>query len=62
VVAVAAAATTNQRKKRVAAVVATTSLNRSWRKLPLAVVAAVLVDAALSNLLEVATPIDIFQI
>jgi len=62
VAAVAAAATTNQRKKRVAAVVATTSLNRSWRKLPLAVVAAVLVDAALSNLLEVTTPSNIFQI
>jgi len=55
-------ATTNRRKKREAAAVATTSPNRSWRKLPLAVAAAVLVDAALSNPLEVTTPSNIFQI
>lgn len=61
VVAVAAAATTNRRKKRVAAAAATTSPNRSWRKLPLAVAAAVPVGAALSNPLEVATPSNIFQ-
>jgi hypothetical protein len=53
---------TSRRKSRVAAVVAMTNLNRSWRKLPLAVAAAVLVDAALSNPLEVATPSNIFQI
>ena len=45
------------------AAAATTSPNRSWRrKLPLAVAAAVLVDAALSNPLEVTTPSNIFQI
>jgi len=60
--AVAVVATTSRRKKRVAAVVATTSLSRSWRKPPLAVAAAVLVDAALSNPLEVTTPSNIFQI
>jgi len=62
VVAVAAAATTSRRKKRVAAAVVTTSLNRLSRKPPLAVVAVVLVDAALSNPLEVTTPSNIFQI
>jgi hypothetical protein len=62
VVAVAAAATTSRRKKRVAAVAAMTSPNRSWRKPPLAVAAAVLVDAALNNPLEVTTPSNIFQI
>jgi len=63
VAAVAAAATTNRSKKREAAAAATTSPNRSWRrKLPLAVAAAVLVDAALSNPLEVTTPSNIFQI
>ena len=56
----AAVATTNRRKKRVAAVAVTTSPNRSWRKLPLAVAAAVPVGAALSNPLEVATPSNIF--
>ena len=62
VAAVAAAATTNLRKKREAAAAATTSLNRLSRKPPLAVVAVVLVDAALSNPLEVTTPSNIFQI
>jgi len=61
VMAVAAAATTSRRKKRVVAAAATTSPSRSWRKLPLAVAAAVLVGAALSNPLEVATPSNIFQ-
>ena len=44
------------------AVVATTSPNRSWRKHPPVVAAAVLAVAAPSNPLEVTTPSNIFQI